>query len=144
MISPVGAVTTSEETIVRALADLIARLRKSADAETGARVFLLGHLQRLGPQRMSDLAAKACLDQSTVSRHLRHLEDQGLVDRSPDPDDRRATLLALSDGGVAALDRAVQARADLIRSATADWSDADRQALAHLISRLAHDLEPVS
>jgi DNA-binding MarR family transcriptional regulator len=93
---------------------------------------------------MSELAAQACLDQSTVSRHLRHLEDDDLVTRTPDPDDRRATLLELSPAGREVLESHIRARSQLIASATATWSDEDRAALTRLLSRLADDLEPLT
>jgi len=141
-----GAVAASDDELFQALAVLIQRIRRSHghDTDTGARTFLLAHVDRLGPVRMSDLATTACLDQSTVSRHLRGLDEHGLVTRSPDPDDRRATLLDLSDAGREALERAVRARTDLIAAATADWSQKDRAALADLMTRLAHDLEHIA
>lgn len=134
-----------EERMFRALSGLVTQLRRRADdADGAARTFLLGHLARHAPLRMSDLATHACLDQSTVSRHLRGLDEHGLVTRSPDPDDRRATLLDLSDAGRDALDRAVRARTDLIAAATAGWSEKDRTTLADLMTRLAHDLEHIA
>jgi DNA-binding MarR family transcriptional regulator len=134
-----------QDRVFRSLAAVITQLRRrTGDAETSARTFLLSHVDRLAPVRMSDLAAHACLDQSTVSRHLRGLEEHGLVTRSPDPDDGRATLLDLSDDGRDVLARAVRARTDLITAATADWSEKDRTALADLMTRLAHDLENAS
>ncbi|MGD9955817.1 MAG: MarR family winged helix-turn-helix transcriptional regulator [Candidatus Nanopelagicales bacterium] len=131
-----------EQRVFRALTGLVTQLRRRAeDPDGSARTFLLGHLSRHAPLRMSDLAALACLDQSTVSRHLRGLDEHGLITRSPDPDDGRATLLDLSDAGHEALQRAVRARTDLITAATADWSEKDRTTLADLMTRLAHDLE---
>jgi DNA-binding MarR family transcriptional regulator len=140
-----GDADGSDDEFFRSFTAVITQLRRrTGDADTSARTFLLAHVDRLAPVRMSDLATHACLDLSTVSRHLRGLEEQGLVTRSPDPADGRATLLDLSDSGRDALDRAVRARTQLIASATGDWSDADRATLAHLMTRLAHDLEPTA
>lgn len=134
-----------DDAFFRSFTAVITQLRRrSGDADTSARTFLLSHVDRHAPVRMSDLASYACLDLSTVSRHLRGLEEQGLVTRSPDPADGRATLLDLSDAGRDVLDRAVRARTELIATATAGWSDADRATLAHLMTRLAHDLEPTA
>lgn len=140
------AVAASDDELFRALATLIQRIRRSHthETDTGARTFLLAHVDRLGPVRMSDLATTACLDQSTVSRHLRSLEEQGLVTRSPDPADGRATLLELSGSGREVLERAVAARSQQIADATAGWSAADRATLTRLLTRLAQDLEPAS
>ena len=49
--------------------------------------------------RVTDLAAAANLDVSTVSRHVAQLERTGLIARTPDPDDRRAQLVGITDDG---------------------------------------------
>jgi DNA-binding MarR family transcriptional regulator len=137
--------TAVGDAVVQSLTTVITQLRRrSEDADGSARTFLLSHLERHAGVRMSDLAGHACLDLSTVSRHLRGLEEHGLVTRSPDPADGRATLLYLSDAGREALARALRARSELVAEATSRWSDTDRTALAHLITRLAHDLEPTA
>ena len=41
------------------------------------------------------------IDKGAVSRQVQHLVDLGLVERTPDPDDGRATLVAASDDAVA-------------------------------------------
>jgi len=142
---PQPALEAEDDQLFRALVGLIQRLRRmKGDSDHGGRVALLTHIDRLAPIRMSELAAQACLDQSTVSRHLRHLEDDDLVTRTPDPDDRRATLLELSPAGREVLESHIRARSQLIASATATWSDEDRAALTRLLSRLADDLEPLT
>ena len=45
------------------------------------------------PLRVTELAASANLDASTVSRHVAHLDRSGLVERTPDPADGRAHRL---------------------------------------------------
>ena len=59
----------------------------------------LAMLAKCGPIRSGDLAKELFLDQSTVSRHIAHLEASGLVEKVADPDDRRATQLHLTDLG---------------------------------------------
>ncbi len=52
------------------------------------------------------LAGAAALDRSNVARICSALEQRGLLRRTPDPDDRRALLVALTEDGRALLDRA--------------------------------------
>ena len=52
-----------------------------------------------GAIRLSDLAARMEIDASTASRHVRALEQAGLLRRSPDPDDGRAFRVELTDAG---------------------------------------------
>lgn len=56
--------------------------------------------------RMQDLAARAVLSRTRVSRIVGELEDEGFVERVPDPDDGRATLARITAAGRAALKRA--------------------------------------
>jgi DNA-binding MarR family transcriptional regulator len=93
--------------------------------------------------RPSDIAADLGLDASTVSRHLRTLEQLGLVDRTDDPADRRAQRVSLSDRGREVLDRAIAQRQAVLAAALTDWSEADRRTLERLLVRLADDLENV-
>ena len=103
---------------------------------------LLGRLAAAGSMRVADLADFAGLDASTVSRHVKALEDDGLVARDTDPDDRRAASVRITDRGRAFVQEALRLRARIIADATADWSDADRGQLAHLMERLAGALDP--
>nr|WP_284289046.1 MarR family transcriptional regulator [Angustibacter aerolatus] len=61
---------------------------------------LLFHLIRHGAMRSSALAEAVVSDPSTVSRQTASLVDLGLVERLPDPADRRAVLLAPTPAGV--------------------------------------------
>lgn len=53
--------------------------------------------------RMQDLGLKAVLSRTRVSRIVGELEDAGYVERIPDPDDKRATLAAITASGRRAL-----------------------------------------
>ena len=105
---------------------------------------LLGRLSAVGSMRVADLADFAGLDASTVSRHVKALEDDGLVARDTDPDDRRAASVRITDRGRAFVKEALELRAQIIADATADWPQADRDQLADLMRRLADALDPNS
>lgn len=109
-----------------------------------ALVGVLHEVACAAPIRVSTLAETLRLDQSTVSRHVRSLEQLGLVERSGDPDDRRAALLSPTAVGHDQLSAFHSQRRALFRSATADWPDEDRAHLALLVDRLAHDLDAKS
>jgi DNA-binding MarR family transcriptional regulator len=138
-----GAATrTPADDLVAALSAMVVQVkRRAGDPDTGARAYLLGHVDRLAPVRATDIADCTALDLSTVSRHLRGLEDAGHLVRIPDPDDRRASLLSVTDQGREFVADAVRARTALLAAATAEWADDDVATLSALMTRLAHDLE---
>ena len=91
--------------------------------------------------RLSDLAQAEGLDPSTMSRRIASLTDRGLVERAPDPDDRRAHQLRLTPEGVRALEAERARRVGVITDALADWDEADKEQLAGLLAQLTDSLE---
>ncbi|MBA3277967.1 MAG: MarR family transcriptional regulator [Geodermatophilaceae bacterium] len=120
----------------------VARTLGSADRSIGGppRAWLLHRLALTPGIRVADLAGECGLDASTASRHVRTLEDAGLLARVGDPEDRRAARLSLTPAGQDALDLALRVRGDLVARATSRWSAADRGSLSDLLSRLSDDL----
>ena len=138
----VQATKPARDDLVAALFGVVRQLkalRSTLPVDSGA-MPLLGLLMHTEAQRLSDLAATACLDVSTASRHVRALEDAGLVARTADPDDRRASRISLTDEGNAALARAHEARKAMLDEATRDWTTTDLRTLTTLLQRLADDL----
>ncbi len=66
---------------------------------TSSQASTLSSLETLGPVRLGDLAAHEGVTAPTQSRLVASLENHGLVRRTPDSDDRRATLLAITAQG---------------------------------------------
>lgn len=96
----------------------------------------LSVVNRIGPARISDVAAELEVNLSVASRRIQRLEDEGFVDRVADPDDGRCSLIAISAAGIAKLqaahDRIVQALASAVR----DWNPAEVAGLADGLVRL--------
>jgi DNA-binding MarR family transcriptional regulator len=90
--------------------------------------------------RVSDLAARVGLDASTVSRQIKQLEDKGVIERTPDPADGRASLVQLSSKGRTTMQSAFKRRFERIETALVPWSERDRKRLQTLLTRLANDL----
>ena len=60
-------------------------------------------LEATGPLRIGALAEQLGTSPPTTSRLVDCLHELGLVARTPDPDDHRATRVGLTDAGVARL-----------------------------------------
>lgn len=109
-------------------------------AVDGPAAHLLQTLCARGSCRLSDLASEVGLDASTVSRHVRSLEEAGYIARTEHPGDRRASLLTLTPAGSDALKVAVEHRRAVLDDALRSWSSTDRTQLTSLLGRLADDL----
>lgn len=89
-----------------------------------------------GPMRTGELAEEVLSDPSTVSRHVAQLVDRGHLERRPDPDDRRAGLIAVTESGRRAAQRMRERRNERLAEAVGGWPDDERAELARLLSKL--------
>jgi DNA-binding MarR family transcriptional regulator len=92
------------------------------------------------PLRVGEVARRMQVVGPHVTRVLHDLERRDLARRLPDPDDRRAQLIALTPAGSAIARRYVQTILAWITEAMADWPAADRQAFSRLLTRFLDDL----
>ena len=110
----------------------------SADRSAHVLLFTLSHA---GPMRLSDLAAAVHVDASTVSRQAAQLVTEQLLARQPDPEDGRASVVALSDAGIRFVEEMIQRRRAFIDSTVADWSAEDLRTFTSLLHRFVDDTE---
>ncbi|MFE4721458.1 MarR family winged helix-turn-helix transcriptional regulator, partial [Streptomyces sp. NPDC056728] len=103
---------------------------------TPSRLAALAALSAHGPLRISDLATRMGIALSTVSRMVDLLDGFGWIERQADPQDQRATLIALNDTGQALLDstrrQAATRLAERIHQLTADHQHSLHDALPAL------------
>ncbi|MFB9238050.1 MarR family winged helix-turn-helix transcriptional regulator [Plantactinospora siamensis] len=94
-----------EDTLAEAFWSVARRLRQANRealepweiAPSHARVLAV--LVRHGPSRLSKVAQHLHIAPRSTTEVIDGLAERGLVERRPDPDDRRATLVALTDRG---------------------------------------------
>jgi Transcriptional regulators len=111
------------------------------DAVERATYHLLVHLVKDGPRRAGSLAEAVHSDPSTISRQIGHLVRLGYVERTADPEDGRATLLAATAEGRRIFEENRRVRNQNIAEMLTDWSVADRKALCELLGRFTTDFE---
>jgi len=128
--------------VLKALHAVLHRSRQlqPADAAQRATMAVLWQIASYEPVRPSELAAHLLLDQSTVSRQVRHLIDAGHLRREEDSADRRAFLVSVTPDGRRALEAALRRRAAPIGRVLTRWPEEDRDRLTQLLRRLADDL----
>ncbi len=97
---------------------------------------ILAALRISGPVRLSALALATHLEAPLVSREVRVLEAAGYVERTADPGDGRAAIVAATELGQAAFERYRAATDEIIAETFVDWPDGDLDALAEQLERL--------
>lgn len=70
---------------------------------TSGQFSLLMSLNRPNPPNLGSVAALLAMDRTTLTANLKPLERRGLIDTAPNPADKRARLLRLTDAGRAVL-----------------------------------------
>ncbi len=90
-----------------------------------------------GPLRMSVIARKLILSRGGTTKVIDRLEGLGYVERQPDPEDRRATMVAITDEGRRIRDAARKViDAGLEESWAAHLSDDEATVLVEVMDRV--------
>ena len=102
---------------------------------------VLSRLHRDGPASASRLANGERVTAQAVGAAVAALHQRGLVQRTPDPHDRRKTIVSLTDPGRSALTLREQAVIDrMVQAVASGYTPAERRQLAAaapLLERLA-------
>jgi DNA-binding MarR family transcriptional regulator len=120
---------------------LAERARKIHPDLQSSSYLMLSWLNQRGPQRASSMVESFGIDKGAISRQVQHLVDLGLVDRAPDPEDGRATLVSASADAVRRLDDVTAERRRLLDERLDDWSDADLDGFVELLRRYNRALD---
>lgn len=102
---------------------------------------MLTALRDSGPMRASDLVGLFSIDKGAVSRHVQALLELELITRTPDPDDRRAATLQITDEGARRLASVGAARRSELSRRMSDWTGQDLERFVDLLARYNRTLE---
>ena len=108
-------------------------------AEEISILTVLAHLD--GPVRMKPLSEKLGRDATTVSRQVAGLEEAGLVERSPCPDDGRATVVTITKAGSKLVEQTIPLTLALRGRAMKGISKAEAKTLVNALSRMLNNLK---
>ncbi|MER7969832.1 MarR family transcriptional regulator [Streptomyces sp. NPDC005840] len=104
-----------------------------------AAVALLRQVADCEPPRLGELANRLGVEPSHVTRTVQQLQKSGYVTRVPDPDDRRAQRIQLTEAGRQAIARVREAGARGMQLALSDWDPEELRQLATLFHRMVDD-----
>ncbi|MFF3808824.1 MarR family winged helix-turn-helix transcriptional regulator [Streptomyces bacillaris] len=126
--------------VVELIGTVVARYHEEYDRAaaahslTGAQARVLGLLS-LEPTPMRKIAVKLKCEPSNVTGIVDRLETRGLVERRPDPADRRVKLAAATEEGRQTA-RELRDSLDFAREPLAELSEAERTVLRDLLRRM--------
>ncbi|HET6820673.1 MAG TPA: MarR family transcriptional regulator [Candidatus Limnocylindria bacterium] len=106
--------------------------------------WLLGALRRSGPpyqKSPGQLAEDIGLSSGAMTNRLDRLEDAGLIRRLPDPDDRRALLVELTEAGWQSWQDSVGAQARKEALVASALDNEEKELLNALLRRLMLEFE---
>lgn len=133
---------------VTRIARAVDGVRRGAFAGHGLETWefdVLAALRRCGPPYTLSpgrLIAETGVTSGTMTNRLDRLVERGLIEREPDPKDRRSVAARLTDAGRVAVDDALAELVTAERELLSDLTDDERQSLADLLRRLALVLPP--
>lgn len=115
-------------------------LRRRGDFE------VLSLLRRVEPGLLTpiEVAQQLRISQSGVTGKLDRLEDQGLIERTPDPEDRRAIRLGMTEAGRAVIDEAFDTALRVYESMVNEFAPDDLKNLDALLEKLLTRLDELS
>ena len=100
----------------------------------------LNHVSCNAGTIQNDLVAALRLSPNAVSKMTDGLVDKGLVARVPHPNDRRASMLSITDAGISALEAGLFERRESMKDMLAVLNDEERRQLSNLLARLSERL----
>lgn len=131
-----------EETMSDAFLAVARQLREASHESlapwdvTPAQLRALRVLKRQGALRLSALSDRLHIAARSATEVADALESRGLVRRRPDPGDRRAILLELTEHGASVLDAIRAARGTEAERVFSRLSQTDRAHLARILRKL--------
>ncbi|MGY4711036.1 MarR family winged helix-turn-helix transcriptional regulator [Mycolicibacterium sp. CBM1] len=102
---------------------------------------VLSGVGRTGPISATELASMIGLDRTATTRYATRLQSAGLVARTPDPADARATLLELTPSGRKAVARMRGNLTRVIAEILDDWTESRAEEFADALDEFVARLE---
>lgn len=127
--------------LVNWAARLLARALERRFGSSSGPMPVFFALQDGAPLSQKDLAAAAAVEQPTMAATLNRMERDGLIRRTPDPDDRRSSQVALTPFGLERAKAAFAVAAEVNARVDAALTPEERAAFYPMLRRIIAALE---
>ncbi|MGB0616405.1 MAG: MarR family winged helix-turn-helix transcriptional regulator [Acidimicrobiales bacterium] len=104
---------------------------------------LLAFVNDFGGTNQTALAEMVGVGRASCGAMIDQLEARGLVERQPDPEDRRVWLVAITAEGTALVEQFYAVDEEFRKDIRRDISRAERQQLASLLERLGANVDTI-
>lgn len=101
-----------------------------------ARWRVLTQLYRCGPLNQSELQQRLKIDPAAITRQVKQMEEEGLVERNPSPQDNRFTIVELTPAGMELASAAHQRRDAFDQVVMSDLSEEEVAVFEHCIGHI--------
>jgi DNA-binding MarR family transcriptional regulator len=123
--------------MVGALFSLVGSLKRAQKNNQPANLLaLLQIIAARGQVRPSELAEELGVNQSSITRQIQGLEDEGDVIVSADPKDQRACIIRLTDPGQTKMHELTQIGIERFSKFVSDWDAEEVRMLTRLLLKL--------
>jgi DNA-binding MarR family transcriptional regulator len=122
--------------MVAALMAIVSSTTRAGKKGRAATLSLLRAVAAAGSARPSDLAAALDVHQSTVSRQIQSLDEQGLIALTADAEDRRSCFATMTPRGRKHLEELYEFGLSRFELFLSDWSQEEIHTLGKLLAKL--------
>lgn len=135
----IGRIRRAASLIEERLAIVVSRfgIRNPGDLDTLATLRREGEPFELSPK---ELSSRLLVTSAGLSGRLDRLESAGWIKRSPHPDDRRATIVTLTDEGCKLVDSVYEHTLEMYRDALGQIDSGERAELANRLRAILINL----
>lgn len=112
-----------------------------ADGISGAKMWAMSHLLDADGVGITQLADAMHCGKSNATQIVDRLEGENLVERVPNPDDRRSVLVKITDDGQSRYDAGIHARRVKLREMLDSISRGEQDDLIQLLQKLLHSVQ---
>jgi DNA-binding MarR family transcriptional regulator len=108
-----------------------------------SRLELLHELYEVEEISQRDLQKKVNIDHAAVTRHLKQLEEKGIVVRRKNPDDQRYTFVRLSEKGRQQIIKYREEKQRFISGVLQGFTEEERLLLLNMLTRVQKNIENI-
>lgn len=133
-----------DEKIINRLYEIHRRTAPKFESCTGisqTRLELLHELYEVEEISQRALQKKVNIDHAAVTRHLKQLEEKGMIIRRKDPKDQRFTYVSLSEDGRTKIIHYREEKERFISGVLHDFTAQERKVLLDMLTRIQHNIE---